>query len=391
MSYLRNKSLNEDTIHFYPKSTETVPMSTNLQDLSLIELMDHFNAENLIPQSPQKSMSDQAINAGIPGVIRFIRILSGPSSSESKEEPKRIEHTTERYTPNETVYLEGLVHQEVLHRSFTLCRKTITDTALKEKNLVNPIHLGDLVKYQYRIPSTDTTPFCTFGILFDNTPTKTSKKGHRYATWKLSDLKGSQLNILLFGDICESIKAPPRGAALYINTPKIVTSKSTFESRPIALSVTKDSQVIFIAMSSELAFCDAKVGKQKLCNAPLNKVMSSKCVKHMQKEFRNTSSKRMDLNNGGLHRKFKKESKASETSSLKRGRLLALKKSKSKAEATETAQTALLTLSKRKLPLKAMASEAFPPYLKKFSKLDHSCSIDEKMVEFDDSDTDSIN
>jgi DNA polymerase III alpha subunit len=64
----------------------------------------------------------------------------------------------------------------------------------------------------------------TVGVLVEKSPPKTATSGKKYCVFKLSDLKGTIVNVFLFGAVFEAHWKETVGAVLAILNPKVLSA-----------------------------------------------------------------------------------------------------------------------------------------------------------------------
>ncbi|CAL5219574.1 g1434 [Coccomyxa viridis] len=135
-------------------------------------------------------------------------------------------------------------------------------------------------------------PWATIAVLTEKSRPRQSASGQTYSMWKVSDLAGVTVTVLLFGDAHQSLYRESEGAIMAICNAR---ASAGGPGQGVSLKVSDPSSVYKLGTSADYALCGARTKKGETCRNPVNVSVCRFCDFHVQGEFKRLNSHRGPL------------------------------------------------------------------------------------------------
>lgn len=124
------------------------------------------------------------------------------------------------------------------------------------------------------------------GVIVQKGSIMTSKKGHHYTIWKLSDLKNDikMVSVFLFSNAYKDLWKTAQGMVVAILNPNPM-EKSSDKYDDLTLSVDNSEKCMILGQSKDLGVCKSRKKNGDACTAIVNKHSCEYCVYHVQQEY----------------------------------------------------------------------------------------------------------
>lgn len=140
------------------------------------------------------------------------------------------------------------------------------------------------------------TEYATVCVLSRRGSTKISHKTNLpFKIWTVSDLRGSEQDMFLFGDAYNTFGSSVlEGDVIAVINPKLLFDETDDGLHFLKMSVSSRSQVAVIGKCAHFGRC-----KKMDCQKATNRSISPFCVKHAHEQLMVLSSNRMNINSSG--------------------------------------------------------------------------------------------
>lgn len=124
------------------------------------------------------------------------------------------------------------------------------------------------------------------GVIVTKGAIMTSKKGHQYTIWKISDLKNDikMVSVFLFKNAYKDLWKTAQGMVVAILNPNTM-EKSSDKYDDLCLSVDNAEKCMILGQSKDLGVCKSRKKNGDACTAIVNKHSCEFCVYHVQQEY----------------------------------------------------------------------------------------------------------
>lgn len=136
----------------------------------------------------------------------------------------------------------------------------------------------------------------TIAILAHKAPPRTSRKGDKYAVWRLSDFR-VELTLMVFGDAFKSCCKFQAGDLLCVANPRQMEPRDGHSRGKPAFSVSSAHQMLRIGRSKDFGYCCAyRKDSFQRCQNYIDTRSREYCDAHIAQQYKKAMAKRMDVN-----------------------------------------------------------------------------------------------
>lgn len=199
------------------------------------------------------------------------------NSNDKKVAPVPLE------TNNVGIYTDPVFGIRIVH-------PLISSVCLQERMLNRiPVTISNLKNHLANMAASQD--WAIAGVLVQKGSMMTSKKGHQYTIWKLSDLKNDikMISAFLFKGACKDLWKTAQGMVVAILNPSIMDKNNNFDD--ISLSVNNSQNFMILGQSKDLGTCKSKKKNGDPCTAVVNKGDCEFCIYHVKQEYGKMSTR----------------------------------------------------------------------------------------------------
>lgn len=180
----------------------------------------------------------------------------------------------------------------------------------------------NIAKHKYARILDKGSEWGTYGVVTSMGPIKSSKTGNKFRRWTITDPNSaSTVDLMLFGAAFKRHWKETQGSVIFVFDPQLMDARAGSENelrKEAAFSINFPEQIFIVGVSGETARC-SHVSNGRSCNTLVTNATIKFCSFHTKQKFRDATSSRMDLNNGGsVHPRFIRESRPPAPARVKR-------------------------------------------------------------------------